>query len=147
MFEDYKKRMRQANAQESDRATLERNRLGDLLREDGPTARNQEDRTTEEQKDRQKYNEYLRKELVNIKNLVLKNPLQRTKQENEFLILFLKHEFEVFQDIEKPCLEMFIQRLSFNVFKPGETVAKAGQPCTSMIMFIDGEVEALEKLP
>ena len=85
--------------------------------------------------------------MVNIKNLVLKNPLHRTEKENEFLILYLKHQFEVFYDIEKPSIEMFVQRLSFDVYKPGDVVAKAGTPCNKLIMFIDGEVNAVNKLP
>lgn len=42
---------------------------------------------------------------------------------------------------------MFVARLSFALYKPGEIVAKAGDPCTSMIMFIDGEVDALHIMP
>ena len=42
---------------------------------------------------------------------------------------------------------MFVARLSFALYKPGEIVAKAGEPCTSMIMFIDGEVDALHIMP
>lgn len=76
------------------------------------------------------FDDYLRKGLVNIKNLVLKNPLHRTDKENEFLILYMKHQFECFHDIEKTCIEMFVQRLSFNVYKQGDIVSKTGQPCT-----------------
>jgi len=54
------------------------------------------DAATEEDKDRKLYQDYLKKGLVNIKNLVLKNPLHRTKKENQFLILYLKHEYEIF---------------------------------------------------
>ena len=46
---------------------------------------------TEEERDRRTFDDYLKKGLVNIKNLVLKNPLHRTEKENEFLILYLKH--------------------------------------------------------
>ena len=49
------------------------------------------DRETEEEKDKKLYADYLRKGLINIKNLVLKNPLHRTPKETEFLILYLKH--------------------------------------------------------
>ena len=41
---------------------------------------------------------------------------------------------------------MFVQRLSFDVYKPGDVVAKTGQPCTMLVMFIDGEVEAHNRL-
>lgn len=75
---------------------------------------------------------------------MLKNPLQRTQKENEFLILYLKHQFEVFHDIEKVAIEMFVQRLSFNVYKQGDVVAKAGAVCQQIIMFIDGEVDAMD---
>ena len=44
---------------------------------------------SEEERDRKLYDDYLAKGLVNIKNLVLKNPAQRTNKENEFLIIFL----------------------------------------------------------
>ena len=84
---------------------------------------------------------------MNIKNLVLKNPLHRTEKENEFLILYLKHQFEVFYDIDKAAIEMFVQRLSFDVYKPGDVVCKVGQPCAKFIMFIDGEVNAVSRLP
>lgn len=84
---------------------------------------------------------------MNIKNLVLKNPMHRTNKENEFLILYMKHQFEVFYDIDKPCIEMFVQRLSFDVYKPGDIVGKAGTPCSKLTMFIDGEVEAVTTLP
>ena len=42
---------------------------------------------------------------------------------------------------------MFVARLSFALYKPGEIVAKAGEACTSMTMFIDGEVDALLTMP
>ena len=63
---------------------------------------------TEEERDRKTFDDYLKKGLVNIKNLVLKNPLHRTVKENEFLILYLKHQFEVFYDIDKAAIEMFV---------------------------------------
>ena len=84
---------------------------------------------------------------MNIKNLVLKNPLHRTKKENEFLILYLKHQYDIFYDIDKPAIEMFVQRLSFDVFKPGDVIAKVGTPCNKLIMFIDGEVNCMTRLP
>ena len=42
---------------------------------------------------------------------------------------------------------MFMQRLSFDVYKPGDVVAKTGQVCQKLIMFIDGEVTAVSALP
>ena len=59
----------------------------------------------------------------------------------------MKHQFSVFYEIEKGALEMFVQRLSFQLYKPEEIVAKQGQSCTDMIMFIDGQVDALQVLP
>ena len=84
------------------------------------------DAATEEERDRRLFDDYLKKGLVNIKNLVLKNPLHRTDKENEFLILYLKHQFDVFADIDKACIEMFVQRLSFDVYKQDDIVARAG---------------------
>lgn len=120
-------------------------RLGDLVKEKEDIEHIET--ATEEERDRQLYDDYLKKGLVNIKNLVLKNPLHRTEKENEFLILYMKHQFEIFHDKEKPSIEMFVQRLSFDVYKPGDVVAKAGTPCNKFIMFIDGEVDAMSKLP
>ena len=42
---------------------------------------------------------------------------------------------------------MFVQRLSFDVWKPNDVVAKLGQVCNQLIMFIDGEVTAVDRLP
>ena len=42
---------------------------------------------------------------------------------------------------------MFVQRLSFDVYKPGDVVAKTNQACQKLIMFIDGEVSAVSSLP
>ena len=61
--------------------------------------------------------------------------------------MYLKHQYGVFYEIEKGALEMFVARLSFALYKPGEIVAKAGEPCTAMTMFIDGEVDALHIMP
>ena len=108
-------------------AELEKNRLGDIDKAEDEVQ--PVDKLTEEEKDQILYDDYLKKGLVNIKNLVLKNPVHRTEKENEFLILYLKHQYEIFYDIEKSAVEMFIQRLSFDVYKPGETVAKTGQVC------------------
>ena len=49
------------------------------------------DRQTEEEKDKSLFDSYITKGLLNIKNLVLKNPEQRSAKEVEFLILYLKH--------------------------------------------------------
>ena len=101
---------------------------------------------TEEELDRRLFDDYLKKGLVNIKNLVLKNPLHRTEKENEFLILYMKHQFECFFDVEKSAIEMFVQRLSFDVFKAGDVVGKTGQPCNQLVMIIDGEIEAVSRI-
>ena len=61
--------------------------------------------------------------------------------------MYLKHQYEIFFDIDKPAIEMFVQRLSFDVFKPGDVIAKAGLQCEKLIMFIDGEVNCLTRLP
>lgn len=83
--------------------------------------------------------------MVNVKNLVLKNPEQRTAKEVEFLILYLKFKFPVFLNIDRRTLEFFVRRLAFALYKPTENVAKRGDKCTGMIMIIDGEVEARSK--
>jgi len=70
-------------------AEKERNRLGDLIKESEEIE--ELDAATEDERDRKLFDDYLKKGLVNIKNLVLKNPLHRTDKENEFLILYLKH--------------------------------------------------------
>ena len=69
---------------------------------------------------------YLQKGLVNVKNLVLKNPEQRTAKEVEFLILYMKHKFQIFYEIDRRTLEFFVRRLSFALYKPGETVVEKG---------------------
>ena len=69
--------------------TTERAQLGDLLLE--YDQREVVDRQTEEEKDKNLFDSYITKGLVNIKNLVLKNPEQRSAKEVEFLILYLKH--------------------------------------------------------
>ena len=102
----------------------ERAQLGDLLID--PSEKEVIDRATEEEKDQMLFDSYITKGLVNIKNLVLKNPEQRSPKEVEFLILYLKHQFPVFHEIEKGALEMFVQRLSFALYKQGEVVAKTG---------------------
>ena len=87
---------------------------------------------------------YNTKGLVNVKNLVLKNPEQRSVKEVVFLILYLKFKFPVFFEIDKRTLEYFVKRLSFALYKPGELLAIKGEVCQSMIMIIDGEVDAME---
>ena len=74
---------------EESTASKEKNRLGDIDKEEDEVV--PLDRETEEEKDKKLYADYLRKGLINIKNLVLKNPLHRTPKETEFLILYLKH--------------------------------------------------------
>ena len=74
---------------EESTASKEKNRLGDIDKEEDEII--PLDRETEEEKDKKLYADYLRKGLINIKNLVLKNPLHRTPKETEFLILYLKH--------------------------------------------------------
>jgi len=74
---------------EESTASKEKNRLGDIDKEEDEIV--PLDRETEEEKDKKLYADYLRKGLINIKNLVLKNPLHRTPKETEFLILYLKH--------------------------------------------------------
>jgi hypothetical protein len=66
---------------------------------------------------------YLAKGMVNIKNLVLKNPEQRTPKEVEFLIFYLKFTFPIFLDVERRALEFFVRRLSFALYKPGDVIA------------------------
>ena len=79
---------------------------------------------------------YNTKGLVNVKNLVLKNPEQRSVKEVEFLILYLKFKFPVFFEIDRRTLEYFVKRLSFALYKPGELLAIKGEVCNSMLMII-----------
>ena len=144
-FHDYKKRIQAEVEKKKDNDELEQRRLGDINRAEDQIE--PIDKLTEEEKDQLIYDDYLKKGLVNIKNLVLKNPVHRTDKENEFLILYLKHQYEIFFDIEKAAVEMFVQRLSFDVYKPGDVVAKTNQACQKLIMFIDGEVSAVSSLP
>ena len=137
--------MRAVTDKETNKEVKERALLGDLLLE--YDQKEVIDRATEEEKDQALFDSYITKGLVNIKNLVLKNPEQRSSKEVEFLILYLKHQFSVFYEIEKGALEMFVARLSFALYKQGEVVARTGQPCTNLIMFIDGQVDALSVLP
>ena len=137
--------MRAITDKATNRETNERALLGDLLLE--YDQKEVIDRATEEEKDQTLFDSYITKGLVNIKNLVLKNPEQRSAKEVEFLILYLKHQYSVFYEIEKGALEMFVARLSFALYKQGEVVAKTGQPCTNLIMFIDGTIDALSVLP
>lgn len=103
------------------------------------------DRWTQDEKDKKLYDMYLQKSLVNIKNVVLKNAEQRTVKEVEFLILYMKHKFPIFYEIDRRTLEYFVRRLSFSLYKPGESLVHKGEDCTGMIIFIDGEVEARTK--
>ena len=143
-FNDYKARIKAQHDSQKQSEQKERDRLGDLVKEKDQIE--ELDTATEEERDRILYEDYLKKGLVNIKNLVLKNPALRTPKESEFLILYMKHQFEVFYEIDKDCIEMFVQRLSFDVYKPGDVVAQEGQVCAKLIMFIDGEIEAVKKL-
>ena len=88
-FNDYKARIKANYDNEHATAAKEKNRLGDLTKEMSEIE--QFGTETEEERDRRTFDDYLKKGLVNIKNLVLKNPLHRTEKENEFLILYLKH--------------------------------------------------------
>ena len=55
--------------------------------------------------------------------MVLKNPAHRTAKENEFLVLYLKHQYAaVFTDIEKSAIEIFVTRLKFDIYNPGEVI-------------------------
>ena len=93
-FEDYREKIKDQYEKEKEDAAKERNRLGDLIKEKDELEKELEQNghdITEEQKDRQLFDDYLKKGLVNIKNLVLKNPLHRTDKENEFLILYMRH--------------------------------------------------------
>lgn len=143
-FDDYKARIKGIFEKEQEDIMKEKNRLGDKDRDEEEIQ--VIDKATEEERDKKTFDDYLKKGLINIRNLVLKNPLHRTPKENEFLILYLKHQYEVFYDIDKASIEMFVQRLSFDVYKPGEVVRKAGQLCQQIIMFIDGEVDAVDSL-
>ena len=89
VYEDYKARMRAITQGVTTKETTERAQLGDLLLE--YDQREVVDRQTEEEKDKNLFDSYITKGLVNIKNLVLKNPEQRSAKEVEFLILYLKH--------------------------------------------------------
>ena len=143
-FDDYREKIMDQYEKEKVNATREHTRLGDLVKDRIDKAQDAEDsiNKTDEERDRQLFDDYLKKGLVNIKNLVLKNPQHRTDKENEFLILYMRHQFECFYDIDKSCIEMFVQRLSFDVYKPGDIVGRTGQPCAKLVMFIDGEIEA-----
>lgn len=59
----------------------------------------------------------------------------------------MKFKFPIFLEIERRALEFFVRRLSFALYKPGEVVAKKGDKCTSMLMVIDGDIEARSKPP
>lgn len=88
-FADYRARIQAKYEMEESTAKNEKNRLGDIDKDESEIVPLEKD--TEEEKDKRLYAEYLRKGLINIKNLVLKNPLHRTPKETEFLILYLKH--------------------------------------------------------
>ena len=79
--------------------------------------------------------------------MILKNPDKRSKREIEFLVLYLKYQFPVFEEIEKPALQMFVQRLGFALHKPGDMIAKKGDRVKGMTMIIDGQVDATEIEP
>ena len=102
------------------------------------------DRESQNEKYQKLFDMYNTKGLVNVKNLVLKNPEQRSVKEVEFLILYLKFKFPVFFEIDRRTLEYFVKRLSFALYKPGELLAIKGEVCKSMVMIIDGEVDAME---
>ena len=57
---------------------------------------------------------------------MLKDPEKRTAKETEFLILYLKHQYEVFHEIDKDAIKMFVTRLGVDIFKPGDVVCTAG---------------------
>ena len=105
-FHDYKARIKAEVDKERNNAELEKNRLGDINKAEDEIE--PDEKLTEDEKDQLLYDDYLKKGLVNIKNLVLKNPVHRTEKENEFLILYLKHQYEIFFDIEKAAIEMFM---------------------------------------
>ena len=101
-FTEYKARIQAMHEKGKEVDKLDKNRLGDLNKDD--TEIEVIDKATEEEKDLLLFDDYLKKGLVNIKNLVLKNPLHRTEKENEFLILYLKHQYEVFHEIDKAAI-------------------------------------------
>lgn len=59
------------------------------------------------------FNRFEEKGLISIKTLVMKNPEARSKQEEIYLVLFLriKHA-NIFQNFEKDALSLFVKRLS-----------------------------------
>ena len=72
VYEDYKARMRAITDKETKKNITERAQLGDMLLD--PNEKEVIDRSTEEEKDQALFDSYITKGLVNIKNLVLKNP-------------------------------------------------------------------------
>ena len=72
VYEDYKARMRAVTDKANAKETKERALLGDLLLD--VNEKEVVDRHTEEEKDQALFDSYITKGLVNIKNLVLKNP-------------------------------------------------------------------------
>ncbi len=88
------------------------------------------------------YNRFEEKGLISIKSLVMKNPEKRSKQEETFLILFLKIKHQnIFKDFDKDTLSLFVKRLSVQVYKPGNIVCKQQELCQNMIFVMEGLLE------
>lgn len=104
-FEDFRSRIMASHELQKAIEDKEKLKMGDINLQALSTI----EAVSEEEQDRKLFNEMLKKGIVNIKNLVLKDVQKRTAQENEFLMLYLKYQFSsVFSDIEKSAVEMFV---------------------------------------
>ena len=104
-FEDFRSRIMASHELQKAIEDKEKLKMGDINLQALSTI----EAVSEEEQDRKLFNEMLKKGIVNIKSLVLKDVQKRTAQENEFLMLYLKYQFSsVFSDIEKSAVEMFV---------------------------------------
>ena len=53
----------------------------------------------------------------------------------------------MFAEIEKSAIQMLVNRLTFAVYMKGQVIRKTNEPCISLLMFIEGKVEAVSSLP
>ena len=96
------------------------------------------DREVEEEDDLKKYLHFQEMKLVNLVTTMMKNPDKRIGKEIEFMILYLKINFDMFRDVDKQDIKLMSRRLALMTLKPGEILIHEGDQMENLYFVIEG---------
>ena len=94
------------------------------------------EKTLELEADRVTYNKYNEMKLVNPVQCFQKNPDKRSTKEKEYLVLYLRENFDLFRDVDKKDVKVIARRLNIREYQKGELIIRKGKDSETLYMLL-----------